>query len=125
MIQISAEPAKIYNLENRTLMFAKNIRDFVNSLPKSLTNFDDCKQLIRSSGSVGANYREANDGLSRKDFLNRIKICRKEAKESVYWLILLETASGDLHDEWQILLREAQEIEKIFGAIFRKCTNNF
>lgn len=126
MIQISTEPVKkVYDLEDRTLLFAKNVRNFINSLPKSLTNVDDCKQLIRSSGSVGANYREANDGLSKKDFLNRIKICRKEAKETVYWLILLESSSGNSHSIWQDLIKEAQEIEKIFGAIYRKFTDSF
>src|SRR4030043_34553 len=82
---------KIYDLEDRTLKYAKNIRQFVYKLPKIISNIEDGKQLIRASGSVGANYIEANESLSKKDFIMRIKICRKEVKESRYWLRLIET----------------------------------
>ncbi len=73
-----------YDLEERTFIFAKDVRIFVKTLPKSPANFEDGKQVIKSSGSVGANYREANEALSKKDFIMRIKISRKEAKESEY-----------------------------------------
>ena len=76
--------SKQYDLEDRTLAFAKNVRSFVKKLKKTLSNIEDCKQLIRSSGSVGANYIEANEALGKKDFIMHIKICRKEAKESQY-----------------------------------------
>lgn len=75
-----------YDLEDRTFDFAKLVREFVKLLPKTLANLEDIQQVVRSSGSVGANYIEANESLSKKDFLMRIKICRKEAKESRYWL---------------------------------------
>jgi four helix bundle protein len=75
---------KPYNLEVRTLLFAKECRLYVRSLPKTISNIEDCKQLVRSSGSVGANYIEANEKLGDKDFLYRLKIARKEAKESKY-----------------------------------------
>src|SRR3989344_7033958 len=78
---------KQYDLEDRTLNFAKRVREFVKKLPKTTANFEDINQLIRSSGSVGANYIEANESFSKKDFILRIKISRKEAKESRYWLI--------------------------------------
>ena len=78
--------SKQYDLEDRTLKFAKDIRSFVNKLPKTIGNIEDGKQLIKASGSVGANYIEANEALSKKDFIKRIKISRKEAKESRYWL---------------------------------------
>jgi four helix bundle protein len=78
--------SKKYDLEDRTLEFAKRVRAFVKNLRKTIGNIEDGKQLIRSSGSVGANYIEANESLSKKDFILRIKICRKEAKESRYWL---------------------------------------
>ena len=78
------ENPKQYNLEKRTADFARNIRSFVRSLPRTISNIEDIKQLVRSSGSVGANYIEANESLSKKDFVMRIKICRKEAKESEY-----------------------------------------
>ena len=78
-----------YDLEERTFLFAKNVRSFVRKLPKIITNIEDGKQLINASGSVGANYIEANESFSKKDFVFRIKICRKEAKESRYWLRLV------------------------------------
>lgn len=73
-------PNKIYDLENRTYNFAKDVRSFIQIIPKRITNLDDCKQLIRSSGSVGANYIEANNSLSKKDFIMRIKISKKRSK---------------------------------------------
>lgn len=77
--------SKQYDLENRTLEFAKRVRAFVKKLCKTLSNIEDGKQLIKASGSVGSNYIEANEALSKKDFIMRMKICRKEAKESRYW----------------------------------------
>jgi len=77
-----------YNLDKRTFTFAQRIKDFIDKLPGKLTNIEIGKQLIRSAGSVGANYIEADEALSRKDFIMRIKICKKEAKESQYWLQL-------------------------------------
>lgn len=78
------ESSKQYDLEERTFEFAKNVRNFVKYLPKNQSNIEDSKQLIRSSGSVGANYIEANESLSKKDFIMRVKIARKEAKETRY-----------------------------------------
>lgn len=75
---------KYYDLEDRTLAFAKAVREYVNKLRKTIGNIEDGKQLVKASGSVGANYIEANEALSKKDFIMRIKICRKEAKESRY-----------------------------------------
>jgi len=84
-------------------------------------NEEDGRQLIRSSGSVGANYIEANDALSKKDFVMRIKICRKEAKESNYWLRLLDTGDADkLDNERNALIQESHELASIFGAIITK-----
>ena len=90
----SIRNSKRYDLEDRTLAFAKRVRGFVKRLPNSLANIEDGKQVFRSSGSVGANYIEANESLSKKDFALRIKICRKEAKETAYWLKLLEVTDG-------------------------------
>lgn len=107
---------KEFDLEKRTLLFAQNIRSYVKKLPKTLSSIEDTKQLVRSSGSVGANYIEANESLSKKDFLMRIKICRKEAKESIYWLTLLEDQSVENGN----LIKEATELLKIFSAIVSK-----
>ena len=84
------ENAKTYDLEDRTLTFAKKVRAFVRKLSKTIANIEDGKQLIKASGSIGSNYIEANEALSKKDFVMRIKICRKEAKESRYWLRLID-----------------------------------
>ena len=81
---------KRYDLEDRTLKFAKDVIDFIKETPNTIANIEIKKQLIRSSCSVGANYIEANEALSKKDFVMRIKICRKESKESIYWLKLIE-----------------------------------
>ena len=113
---------KKYDLENRCFLFAKRIREFVRKLPKTMSNFEDIKQLVRSSGSVGANYIEANESLSKKDFIMRVKISRKEAKESIYWLGLVETNEvNELENERKMLIKEATELMKIFGAILEKC----
>lgn len=112
---------KQYDLEPRTLEFAKNVRNFVAKLSKNSANFEDGKQLIRSSGSIGANYIEANESLGKKDFAMRIKICLKEAKESRYWLKLLDTQQdSELQKERVKLEKEADELLKIFAAILLK-----
>ena len=85
---IQKQKTKIYDLEDRTYEFAKNCRNFIKSIPKDLSNIEYGKQLVRSSGSQAANYIEANESLSKKDFFHRIKICRKETKESRLWLRL-------------------------------------
>ncbi len=113
--------SKQYDLEDRILEFAKRVRRFVNKLSKTLANTEDGKQLIRSSGSVGANYIEANEALSKKDFVIRIKICRKEAKESRYWLRLISTnGNNELEKERKYLENEAKELTHIFGSIVTK-----
>jgi four helix bundle protein len=110
---------KIFDLEERTLAFAKEVRGFVKVLPRSIANVEDAKQLVRSSGSVGANYIEANEALSKKDFAMRIRIARKEARESRYWLRLIET--GNAFKEKRFTLeREATELTMILSAILKK-----
>ena len=111
----------IYDLEERTFQFAKDVRLFVKTLPKSIANFEDEKQLVKASGSVGANYREANESLSKKDFIMRIKISRKESKESEYFLRLINE-TNDLPDKNDAsrLIQEAIELKKIFSSIIEK-----
>lgn len=103
---------KTYDLEDRTYNFAKTVRQYVYKLPKNIVSIEDSKQLVRSSGSVAANYIEANESLSKKDFVMRIKICRKEAKETILWLRLLNADAE--------LVNECTELMKIFGAILEK-----
>ncbi|HCX89445.1 MAG: four helix bundle protein [Deltaproteobacteria bacterium CG12_big_fil_rev_8_21_14_0_65_43_10] len=110
---------KPYDLGERTKRFAMRVREYVKDLPKTLANIEDGKQLIRASGSVGANYIEAEEALSKKDFIMRIKISRKEAKESKYWLELIESKMDRIKEK-ESLIQEAAELTKIFGAIVEK-----
>ena len=114
---ISSKP---YDLEERTLKFAKAVIAFVSVVPKSIANVEIIKQLVRSSGSVGANYIEANEALSKKDFAVRVKICRKEAKESRYWLSLIEVNGEETEKTRQLLAGKATELMKIFGSIVER-----
>jgi four helix bundle protein len=113
---------KEYNLEERTEKFAREVIQLCKELPKNTVNIELVSQVIRSSGSVGANYIEANESLSRKDFFNRIKICRKEAKESRYWLKLISSANSNVENKMNSLIQESTELMNIFGAIVRKGT---
>jgi four helix bundle protein len=113
--------SKQYDLEERTFRFAQEVREFVKKLPKALANIEDSRQLVNASGSVGANYIEANEALGKKDFVMRIKISRKEAKESRYWLRLVDTRNNAvLEKERAELIQEATELMNIFGSILRK-----
>jgi len=111
------------DLEERTFLFAQSIRAFVKALPRTLGNTEDARQLIRASGSVAANWIEADEALSKKDFLMRAKICRKEAKESRLFLRLIETNSTDL-DRREVLAAEAHELTLIFSAIISKSSGS-
>jgi four helix bundle protein len=111
----------MYDLEERTFQFAKTVAVFIKKIPKTTANIEYSKQVIRSSGSVGANYIEANESLSKKDFNMRIKICRKEAKESSYWLrLLVDTNDLDHSTIGDKLIQESNELKKIFSSIIEK-----
>jgi len=111
----------VYDLEERTFQFAKSVRLFIKTLPKTIANYEDAKQLVRSSGSVGANYIEANEALGKKDFAMHAKISRKEAKESKFCLRLIhETNDWSNENEVLELINEADELNKIFSAIIGK-----
>lgn len=116
-----SENKHVYDLEERTYQFAKAVRLFIKKLPRTMANIEDAKQLVKSSGSTGANYIEANESLSPKDFLMRVKISRKEVKESAYWLRLIhETNKFESDDEIVSLMNEAGELLKILSAIINK-----
>ena len=108
---------KIYDLEKRTFGFAQDVRSYLKQIQKTIISIEDMKQLTRSSGSIGANYIEANEALSKKDFYMRIKICRKETKESIYWLKLLVSGNTKLENIRLQLIDEATQLMKIFGTI--------
>ncbi len=111
---------KVYDLEDRTYLFARDCRFLVKSLPKTLNNIEDGKQLIRASGSVGANYIEANEKLGDNDFRMRIKIARKEAKEAAYWLKLLKDLNNESKPGIEELIYEAVELRRILSSIINK-----
>ena len=112
---------KKYDLEERTYKFSRNVAHFSKTLPKNSVNFKYIDQVLRASASVGANYIEANEALSKKDFVMRVKICRKEAKESAYWLrLIVDTNSNEFSNEGVTLKNEAEELKKIFSAIIDK-----
>lgn len=113
--------SKKYDLEDRTLLFAKKVREFVRDVPKDVCNIEDCKQLVKASGSIGANYIEANESLSKKDFKMRIKISRKESKESRFWLRLIDTQNDSELENTRVgLVQESTELLKIFSSILVK-----
>jgi len=111
--------AKPRDLEDRTIRFAESIRSFVRRLPRTISNVEDVRQLVRASGSVAANWIEADEAVSKKDFLLRVKICRKEAKESRLFLRLIDasTNSSAARDN---LATEARELVLIFSSIISK-----
>ena len=112
--------SKTFDLEDRTAKFTGDVIAFINVCPKTAVNLELTKQLVRSAGSVGANYIEANEALSKKDFGMRVKICRKEAKESRYWLRLIEVSGDGLEKRRQELINESTELLKIFSSIVEK-----
>ena len=115
------EQTKKYDLEERTALFAERIRDFCLKLPKNAANAEYIPQLIRAGSSPGSNYIEANESIGDKDFKMKIKTCRRESKESSYWLRLVITnGSKDLEDERSYLRQEAKEFVLIFTAILKK-----
>ncbi len=101
-----------YDLEERTLELARSIRVYCLGKQRVYLMQDDLKQVIRSSGSIGANYIEANDGLSKKDSILRMKIAKKEARETIYWLRLLDAPED--------LIEEARQISFILASIINK-----
>ncbi len=111
-----ANKGEYQDLEERTYKFAERVREYVKKLTRSISHIEYGKQLIRSSGSVAANYIEANESISKKDFYHRIKICRKEAKESRLW-IRLTTPNTPEQPEQKTLEQESMELMKIFNAI--------
>jgi four helix bundle protein len=113
--------SKPRDLEDRTFLFAQAVRTFVKQLPRTTSNTEDVRQLVRASGSVAANWIEADEALSKKDFLMRAKICRKEAKESRLFLRLIDASltKGSVAAR-DALAAEARELVLIFSSIISK-----
>ncbi|MFA4905106.1 MAG: four helix bundle protein [Candidatus Margulisiibacteriota bacterium] len=117
------KPNRGFDLEERTTKFAKAVIRLCRGLPRNPMNDRLVGQVVGSSGSVGANYREANDALGKKDFAQRLRISRREAKESIHWLDLLQEANDNKEPEVVPLINEAIELKKILSAIINKIDN--
>jgi four helix bundle protein len=113
-----------FDLETRTARLAANILIFTKSVPRTIQCTEIVRQVVRSAGSVGANYIEANEALSRKDFIFRIKICKKEAKETIFWLRLLLNMEVSLERIAMPLIQEASELIRIFVKIVESTEKN-
>ena len=111
---------KKYDLKKRTTEFGKAVIRFRMPLARGPINNRLIDQVIGASGSIGANYREANDSLGKKDFTQRLKIARREAKESQHWLELLGEANQDRKTDVSVLLQEASELKNILSSIILK-----
>jgi four helix bundle protein len=109
-----------YDLEDRTTEFAKRIIKMCKYLPKNSMNERLIGQITGSAGSIGANYREANDALGKKDFIHKLKISRKEAKETLHWLELIYEANPPLQPRMSDLIQEGSEIKNILSSIIDK-----
>jgi four helix bundle protein len=120
MIKTLNKKENIYDLEERTTRFAEKIIELCKKAPKDVVTIPIIGQLMRSGTSIGANYREANGGSSKKDFRNKIFICKKESKETEYWLRLLSNAAPALKYECRELWQEAHEFVLIFSKIASK-----
>ncbi|MDD5071501.1 MAG: four helix bundle protein [Patescibacteria group bacterium] len=109
-----------FDLEERTAEFARRVIRLCKALPKNSINNRLIGQTVGSAGSVGANYREANDALGKKDFIYRLKIARKEGKEIIHWLGLIEEANPEFKSRMQKIQQEARELKNILSAIICK-----
>jgi len=110
-----------FDLEERTALFSEAIIGFAKSLPVTVVTRNMITQLVGAGTSIGANYAEANEGVSKKDFRNKIGISKKEANETKYWLRMLARAVPERKDDARPLWQEAKELHLIFSKIFRSC----
>jgi len=106
-----------YDLEERTAKFGEEIIDFVKTLKQSPINSPLISQIVRSATSIGANYCEANNSSSKKDFKNKIFICKKESSETKHWLRMIARANQEKRNECKLLWKEANELTMIFSKI--------
>lgn len=120
MIHNMTKDKKIFDLEDRTTQFAVDVVKFLRTLKIDSVNTRIISQLVGCAGSVGANYREANDALGKKDFIVRAKTARKEAKETIHWLLMLEAAHPEKSKEIQSFIAEAIELRNILSSIISK-----
>ena len=110
-----------YDLEERTAVFGENVIDFIKTITKNEITRPLINQIVRSATSIGANYMEANQASSRKDFKNKIAICRKESNETKHWLRMISRAEKNKKEDCRKLWKEAHELTLIFAKISKSC----
>ncbi|OGH69237.1 MAG: four helix bundle protein [Candidatus Magasanikbacteria bacterium RIFCSPHIGHO2_01_FULL_47_8] len=118
--QIQNSNDKKYDLAERTAKFGEEVIIFLKTVPNNNINGPLVNQLVRSSTSIGANYMEADCAESKKDFIHKIGICKKESKESTHWLHMIAIASPDKAERCRELWKEAHELTLIFSTIINK-----
>ena len=111
---------KPFDLEERTAQFGEAVLRFAKTLPLNTITVSPVRQLVRSGTSIGANYCEADDAGSKREFKHRISICRRESRETKYWLRMIASVAPEAKATARPLWQEAKELHLIFGAIFRK-----
>jgi len=109
-----------FDLEERTALFGEAVLQFAKKIPVNPVTKPLINQLVRAGTSAGANYCEADDAVSKKDFKNKIGTCRKEARETKLWLRMIATAEPETKPDARNLWQEAKELHLIFAAIWRK-----
>src|ERR1700722_18195765 len=118
--EIAGEGDRKYDLEERAARLGEAVIAFAKKIPKSVVTLPLISQIVRSGTSVGANYCEADDAVSKKDFKNKIGTCRKESRETKLWLRMIAAAAPEMKTEARELWQEAKELHLIFAAIWRK-----
>ena len=120
---MTEENCNKFDLEERTAVFGESAIQFAKKIPKNTVTASLISQFVRSATSVGANYCEADDAVSKKDFRNKIGLCRKESRESKHWLRMIASAEESCSDDARKLWQEAKELNLIFSKIFKSCQN--
>jgi four helix bundle protein len=116
----NGKPEKVFDLEERTARFGEAVIAFAKRIPQNVVTIPLISQLVRAGTSVGANYCEADDSVSKKEFRQKIGTCKKESRESKYWLRMIAAADENTKQQGRVLWREAKELHLIFCAIWRK-----
>lgn len=119
-VNSAARTKSKFDLEERTACFGEAVIRFAKGLPRDVVDVPLISQLVRAGTSIGANYCEADDAVSKKDFRHKIGTCKKEARETKYWLRMIVSAEPKIKMEARILWQEAKELHLIFAAILRK-----
>jgi four helix bundle protein len=119
-----ANTEKKFDLEERTAVFGEEVIEFAKLIPQSPINKPIISQFVKSGTSIGANYCEADSAESRKDFEHKMGICKKEAKETRYWIRMIIKACPELKDKAQVLWKESHELLLIFSTIIKNSKAN-